>query len=230
MEYTVISIGALSHNRLWHESGQLRTPHATTTLVRDQGRMILVDPSLPGPVLEARFNERTGKRLSDVTDVFCTTLRPAHRRGLRALPQAAWWAHEAELESFRSYLQCQPEDPAPGEDDGAGEGEDDLRMLEAFQPAPECFVEQVHLYPLPGSSAGSAGLLLTPPTRTILIAGDAVLTREHLESGQVWEGSADLEAAMRSLRDVLEIADIVVPGHDNIFVLPGAGLRMAAGL
>jgi len=229
MEWTIISIGALSHNRLWGESGPLRTPHATTTLVCDGGRMILVDPSLPGPVLEARFNERTGKRLSEVTDVFCTTLRAAHRGGLGALAHAAWWSHEAELESFRSRLQRRLEDPA-WKQGGAGEDQEDLRILEAFQPAPERFGEQVHLYPLPGPSAGSAGLLLTPPTRTILIAGDAVLTRQHLEGGQVWEGSADLGAAMRSLRDVLEIADIVVPGHDNLVVLPRAGFSMGVGL
>ena len=83
IEYSVISIGTLSRNLLWNESAAVRTPHATTTLVTDGDRKILVDPSLPGHILESRFNERTGAALADITDVFCTTLRPVHRRGRR---------------------------------------------------------------------------------------------------------------------------------------------------
>ena len=60
VEYCVISIGALSTNRLWGESGAVRAAHATTTLVVQDDRRILVDPSLPGPILAARFHERTG--------------------------------------------------------------------------------------------------------------------------------------------------------------------------
>ncbi len=54
VEYTIISIGTLSRNLLWDESARIRTAHATTTLVSDGKRRILVDPSLPGQILEAR--------------------------------------------------------------------------------------------------------------------------------------------------------------------------------
>ncbi|HOF18858.1 MAG TPA: hypothetical protein PK082_08100, partial [Phycisphaerae bacterium] len=99
VEYAIISIGTLSANRLWGESAAVRTAHATTTLVRAGERVILVDPSLPAAALAARFGERTGRTLADVTDVFCTTLRPAHRRGVAALPNARWWCGELELET-----------------------------------------------------------------------------------------------------------------------------------
>ncbi len=79
----------------------------------------------------------------------------------------------------------------------------------------------MHLYPLAGPSVGSAGLLLTPTTTTILIAGDAALTAEHVQRGMVWEGSSDIEAATRSLQDILEIADLIIPGHDNLLLSPG---------
>ncbi|MDP7637152.1 MAG: hypothetical protein QF577_06350, partial [Phycisphaerae bacterium] len=85
---------------LWGESAHVRTAHATTTLISDGKRRILVDPSLPGQILEARFNERIGGTLADVTDVFCTTLRPVHRRGLDVLRQANWSCHQAELEAY----------------------------------------------------------------------------------------------------------------------------------
>jgi glyoxylase-like metal-dependent hydrolase (beta-lactamase superfamily II) len=79
---------------------------------------------------------------------------------------------------------------------------------------------QVDLFPLPGFTPGNCGLLLAHPTRTTVIAGDAVATTEHLERGQVLRGSFDIEQARESLLEVIEIADAVVPGHDNVVLNP----------
>lgn len=218
VEYRIISIGALSRHRLWGEAVAVRTAHATTTLVTDVDRMILVDPSLPPAAMAARFNERTGKGLADVTDVFCTTLRPIHCRSVTALPHATWWASEMEIAATIHWLEETLDTAGRLEDDQAGL-EAHLKMVQQFQPAPESFGPQTSLYPLAGSSAGSAGLLLTPATQTVIIAGDAALTREHIESGQVWAGCADVAAAMETFTDLLELADIVVCGHDNLLPL-----------
>ena len=221
VDFCVISIGTLSRNRLWGEAAPLRTAHATTTLVTAGTRQVLVDPSLPAPALAARFNERTGRTLADVTDVFCTTLRPVHRRSIAALADAAWWVHGEELAAYRRHLEelkgsAERLDPADAE-----AVDDDLRLLDRFRAAPEQFDEQVTVYPMAGPSPGSAGLLLTPPTMTVVIAGDAAVTAEHVRRGQVWEGCADTEAAVRTLQDCLELADVLVCGHDNVLVLPG---------
>jgi glyoxylase-like metal-dependent hydrolase (beta-lactamase superfamily II) len=220
VDYKIISIGTLSHNRLWGEAAPVRAAHATTTLVTDDERTILVDPSLPGKILQARFHERTGKDLSTVTDVFCTTLRPVHRRGLDGLGHAKWWCSAAELESYREHLEGLKDSA-----DRLGGGdletvEADLVLLERFRPAPDKLGPQVSLYPLPGASVGGAGLLLTPATTTILIAGDAVVTSDHLRAGQVWQGCFDTQQAMDSLQDMLEVADLIVPGHDNVAFPP----------
>lgn len=220
VEYTIISIGTLSHNRLWGESAPIRTSHATTTLVRTPKRWILVDPSLPSPALEARFFERTGKGLSQVTDVFCTTLRPVHRRNVLALAGANWWASELEIEHFRDAVKDLLDSAERLQGDDVRSAQADLKVLERFKPAPDKFDEQVSLYPLPGPTLGHCGLLLTPPTSTIVIAGDAAVTGEHLLRGQVWEGSSDTEQALESLQDLLEIADVIVPGHDNLLLSP----------
>jgi len=220
VEYCVISIGALSHNRLWGESGPVRTAHATTTLVVADRRLILVDPSLPEPALAARFNERTGRSLGDVTDVFCTTLRPVHRRSIQACHHAAWWCGEAELEHHRRQLDQLLGASQRLNSEEAALVEADLKLMDRFRPAPETFTPQVHFYPMIGASPGSAGLLLTPAATTIAIAGDAVLTAQHLELGQVWEGCSDVQAAMESLQDLVEVADLIVPGHDNIVPCP----------
>lgn len=221
VEYTVISIGALSRNRLWDESARLRTSHATTTAVFDADKIILVDPSLPPQALGPVFNERTGKRLADVTDVFCTTLRPVHRRSILALSDATWWAHADEIESHRRKLTDLLDSARRMNPADAVQVEADLKLLEAFRPAPERMTDQVTVYPMAGASLGSAGLLLTPPTMTVVVAGDAVLTAGHMLAGQVGEGCEDRDKALATLRDVLELADVIVPGHDNVCFAPG---------
>ena len=220
VEFRIISIGTLSHNRLWGETTAVRTAHATTTLVEHDKRLILVDPGLPAQALEARFNERTGRRLSDVTDIFCTSIRRAHIRALPAMTGAAWWAGETEIaarrqdlaETIQSARRLDPED--------ADSLQNELKALERFRPADDRLTSQVSLYPLAGPSPGCCGLLLTPLTQTILVAGDAALTADHVLAGQIWEGSTDRDSAMDSLRDLLELADLIVPGHDNIMVSP----------
>src|SRR5438045_2273543 len=105
MEIIVVSIGALAKNPLWNERVPARTSHATTTLIRcagEKGRAavnLLVDPSLPGDILDARLEERTSLRAKDITHVFLTNWRPVHRRGLDKFAQARVWMHEVEIEA-----------------------------------------------------------------------------------------------------------------------------------
>lgn len=104
MEYTVISIGTLSKNPLWQERVAVRTSHSTTTLIRSESAVILVDPSLPGQILEARLFERTGLKPDAITHVFLTNLKPVHRRGLDLFPKAVHWAAEMEIEIAQQAL------------------------------------------------------------------------------------------------------------------------------
>jgi glyoxylase-like metal-dependent hydrolase (beta-lactamase superfamily II) len=75
---------------------------------------------------------------------------------------------------------------------------------------------------------GGVGLVLAmilayTALESILIAGDVVLTRDHFESSDLGEMPWDLEKAKVSFQDVMEIADQVVPGHDNVFVCRAGG-------
>ncbi len=220
VEYRIISIGALSHHRLWGEGTSIRTAHATTTLVTDGERTILVDPSLPATAMAARFNERTGKTLDDVTDVFCTTLRPVHRRSIAALAHANWWTGELELASYCEALNTQLDSAGRLNEEDAQALKADLDLLKRFKPAPDKFGNQISFYPLRGPSVGGAGLLLTPATSTVVIAGDAALSSEHVMAAQVWQGCSDTEMAKESLGDLIELADIIIPGHDNLIFSP----------
>ncbi len=168
----------------------------------------------------ARVNERTGKTLADVTDVFCTTLRPAHRRGLESLTHATWWASSLELQTYSAGMADRQNAAERLSSEDAKLHELELELLDRFKEAEDDFSAQISLYPLHGPSPGCTGLLLTPPTQTILIASDAAITAEHVQRGQVLVGCHDTEEALQTLSDLLEVADIIICGHDNLTFAP----------
>ncbi len=218
MDYRVISIGALSSHELWNEQGQLRTAHATTTLIRSGEHVILVDPGLPAQVIVARLQERAGLDPSAVTDVFLTNYRPAHRRGLAAFDHARWLISEMERESVGQHLiESMKQDHDP---ETRRLLQQEIETLGRFTAAPDRIAEQVDLFPLPGFSPGTCGLLLSHLNYTTLIAGDSMATIEHLEQGRVLKGAYDTEQAGESFMEAVEIADVIIPGHDNLLLNP----------
>jgi len=217
----IISIGTLSVHELWDTPTAPRSAHATTTLITAGDRRILVDPALPPDVVTARLAERANLTPADITDVFLTNFRPAHRMGLSAFPDARWLIGEREREAVGLMLV----ERFQNEPEGSDEAEifrKEIALLQRFTPAPDKLADRVDLFPLPGFTPGTCGLLIPEPTRTLLIAGDAVPTVEHLQRGRILRGAYDAEAAMESLKEAIEIADVIVPGHDNILINPMA--------
>lgn len=215
----IISIGTLSRNRVWGETTPVRTAHATTTLIRSGKQVILVDPGLPAQILAARLNERTGLRPEQVTAVFLTNFRPAHRAGLATFPKARLFIHEAEQQWTHQQLTSLIRQ-APDEDIDRRILEQELDLLEKAKPAEDRLAKQVDLFPLPGYTPGTCALLVALPMVTILIAGDAVPSQDHFLAGQVLPDSGNIQQAQQSLTEVYEIADLIVPGHDNLFLNP----------
>ena len=221
LDVRIISIGALAAHPLWNERAPVRTGHATTTLIRGGRRAIVVDPGLPAPVLAARLSERANIAARDVTDVFLTIFHPDMMRGLRAFDGAQWWISERERETVGPLLLAKLRD-------AADEGEADLRdalaqdaaILERCKAAPDSLMEQVDLFPLPGVTPGSCGLLIGEARRTTLVCGDAVATVEHIEQGKVLPRCADVEQARESFAEAIEIADVLIPGRDNVVFSP----------
>ena len=218
MDFRIISIGTLSRHELWGETAATRTAHATTTLIRSGPRLILVDPSLPPQVVEARLAERCGMTPGEITDVFLTSFRPAHRRGLSAFPKANWLLSEMEREATGHYLIARLEQEQ--QEEAQRLIRHDIQQLKRCQPASDRPAEQVDLFPLPGFTPGTCGLLLSHLNSTTLIAGDAVATYEHLIQGRVLQGCYDTDQGQESLKEAIEIADVIVPGHDNVTLNP----------
>ena len=221
VSYSVVSIGTLSRNRFWNENQARRPAHATTTLLRDGNQTILVDPGLPGEVLAHRLDERTGLTPDQIDVVFLTTFRPVHRRALPLFEKATWLMHGPEIEAMRAHLTEMIERARTEPDEIVRLVREERTLLERFRPADDRITPNVHLFPTPGITPGSAALLVPLPMRTLVIAGDAVVTQDYNEAGRVFEQVADVELARESLTELVEIADEIIPGHDNIFRVMG---------
>ncbi len=221
VEYRVISIGTLSSNCFWGETSDLRTAHSTTTLIDSGHEKIIVDPSLPSEVLNARLFERAGIHIEDITTVFLTTFRRTHRQALNGFLHAQWFIHSEEKEHVTHRLEELADTISRESPETLSAVEGELDLLGRCEDSPERLADQVEIFPSPGASAGSCGLILTPPVGVIIVAGDAVVNRDYLENGKVWDHSFDIDRAQRSMADILEVADLIIPGHDNIIPLMG---------
>ncbi len=228
VNYRVISIGTLASHPLWEEPLEARTGHATTTLIQTDDANILVDPSLPPQALLARLDERSNIKAQQITHVFLTAADVLHRRALAAFSNATWLIHEPELDAINAALTTQLEEAQRrDEHEIAAAIEQEQEILRNCQPADDSIVPGVDLFPLPGITQGSCGLLLPLPRATVLICGDAVATFEHLEQGKVLPACYDIEQAQESFTDAVEIADLLILGRDNLTLNP---LRRPLGL
>ncbi|CAG0963804.1 hypothetical protein PHYC_00872 [Phycisphaerales bacterium] len=230
MDYRIISIGTMAAHPLWGERQAVRTGHSTTTLVSAEKRRILVDPGLPAPAVAARLGERANLRAADITDVFLTSFHPECRRALDAFPDAGWWISGAERESVGVALAQRLRAVAKGEGvEGAGERDEqliemlqrDVALLQRCRVSDDApFGERIAVFPLHGVTPGCCGLLLEGERQTTLICGDSVPTIEHLEQGKIPSPAADVDKARASFEEAVEIADLLIPGRDNIVVNP----------
>ena len=219
MDWRIASIGTLASNPLWNERGAPRTGHATTTVIKSGDAVLLVDPSLPTQMLDARLLERWGFGLSKVTHVFLTSFDSDRRRTLVGLQHAKWCMHEPEIQSATEAINDELH-RANDDDELVLLLESHRELLLSFEVSDDHFLPQVDLFPLPGFTPGSCGLLLSTPSRTILICGDTVATREHLEQGSVLSNATNIELAQESFRECIEIADIIIPGRGNVLLNP----------
>jgi len=221
MDVRVISIGTMAAHPLWGERTAVRTGHSTTTLLSRGERHILVDPGLPASALAARLGERANLTPPDITDVFLTSFHPEVRRALTAFDSATWWIHEAEREHVGVALAQQLialKNKGESDAELLAALESDVAILRRCKAAPEELAEHVALFPLPGVSPGCCGLLIEEVRHTTLICGDALPTVEHLDQGIVPGDAVDVTRARESFEEALEIADLLIPGRDNITV------------
>ncbi len=205
----VVAIGTLAKNPYWDEKAPRREEYATTTLVRSGEVTLLVDPGWPAEVLRHALFYRAGLEPEAVTHVFLTHFDPYHLAGLGLFPDAVWWAHEEEL----AWMEAEEPELA-------------AVILERTKAVPDTLAPRVDIFPTAGPTPGHTSVLVAAPLETWIVAGDLVLTRDHFERGNLGEAPWDLEKAKDAFQEVAEIADLVIPGHDNVFAVRGGGLGL----
>ena len=219
MDWRIASIGTFPSNPLWNEKGALRTGHTTTTIIKSGKAVLLVDPSLPVEIINARLQERWGLTSTDVTHIFLTSFDPDRRRALAGMEHATWCMHAPEIECAALAISDEIY-RAEGDQELIQILESHRNLLHEFTSPQDHMLDGVDLFPLPGYTPGSCGLLLPTSKHTILICGDTVATREHLASGSVLANASNIELAQESFKECAEIADIIIPGRDNVILNP----------
>ena len=197
--WDIITIGNLSRNRYWGESDQqaYRPPLCTCTLIRGDGLGLLVDPSIADPrQMAAELDRRTGLNLDAINVIFITHAHGDHHAGLRNFTKARWVSSPDVAKAINSAAQY----PKTIEPADAGLGHD------------------IELVSTPGHTLDHHSLLFICDGKSIVVAGDAVMTRDFFADRRGFHNSADLALASATISRLSAFADIIVPGHDNYFL------------
>jgi glyoxylase-like metal-dependent hydrolase (beta-lactamase superfamily II) len=198
VEFWVVNIGYLSMNKYWGETERVRAGTATCTLVASEGVRILVDPSPTGDLLAPMLFNRTGLRPEAIDLVYVTHYHADHYYGLDLFTHAMWCMAEPALHEWQ---------PRSAEEKAI---KDQFKVADGYMPP------DIMLYPAPGHTLGLTGLKFDTAWGPLLIAGDAVMTRDYLMQEQGFHNSIDFNAAAETIHRIKREFALVIPGHDNL--------------
>jgi len=197
--WDVITIGNLSRNRYWGEGDGkgVRPVICTCTLVRGETFRLLVDPSLADAGQMAReLDRRTGLKIADVTDVFVTHEHGDHFAGLAHFAGARWLASPAVAEKLNR----------------------DGKLPARVEGASGRLHDAVDVLPTPGHTPGHNSLRFDCDGLSVVVAGDAIATRDFFRERRPYYNAVDVEQSRRTMDAIAGAADLIVPGHDNYFL------------
>ena len=198
--WEIITIGNLSRNRYWGEpdAKPLRSAICTSTLISGSGFHLLVDPSLADrDAMAKELDRRSGLKLDDVTAVFITHEHGDHYAGIGHFQKAAWYAAApvAQILNGRKIF------------------------ARAIQPAPTSLFGAVDVVPTPGHTRSHHALRFDCDSRSIVAAGDSVATRDFWRERRSYYNAVDPALATRTMEKLAAIASVIIPGHDNYFLV-----------
>ena len=201
----ILTIGHLSRNKFWGESDDRphRVPLCTSTLIQHDGRTIVVDPGCPPNEMVRVLDGRTGLQPSAVDMVFLTHFHGDHHVGITAFPQARWCMAAPEIQAWTA--QVAPDSP-------------EQRLLTRLEPIVDELAPGITLLPTPGHTSAHTSLSFMSAGWRVVVAGDAVMTHDFFLALDVYFNTVDRAAAVQSIATIADLADIVVPGHDNYFL------------
>jgi glyoxylase-like metal-dependent hydrolase (beta-lactamase superfamily II) len=197
--WDVITVGNLSRNRYWGEGDArgVRSAICTCTVVQGKGFRLIVDPSLSAAdQMASELDRRTGLKPRDITAVFVTHEHSDHWFGLVHFPEARWLAAPAVAAALnRTNKLNKPVEPTA------------VRLFAA-----------VEVLPTPGHTQSHHSLRFDCDGLSVVIAGDAVPTRDFWRERRGYFNAVDFALSARTMDKLAALADVVVPGHDNYFL------------
>jgi len=197
--WDVITIGNLSRNRYWGESDVkgVRSAICTCTVVQGDGFRLIVDPSLASAEAMAReLDRRTGLKQRDVTAAFITHEHGDHWSGLTHFAEARWLA-------------------AP---DVAAALNKTNKLPKPVESATSRLFAELEIIPTPGHTRSHHSLRFDCDGLSVVVAGDAVPTRDFWLERRGYYNCVDFELSAKTMDHIADLADLVVPGHDNYFL------------
>jgi glyoxylase-like metal-dependent hydrolase (beta-lactamase superfamily II) len=197
--WDIITIGNLSRNRYWGESDSqaVRAAICTCTVVQGEGFRLIVDPSLArAEQMTFELDRRTGLKPRDLDAVFITHEHGDHWAGLAHFPEAKWFA-AADVAAALNKTG---------------------KLSKAVEPAASWLFSAVEIIPTPGHTMSHHSLRFDCEGLSVLLAGDAVATRDFWGERRGYYNCVDFELSRQSMDKIARLADIVVPGHDNLFL------------
>jgi glyoxylase-like metal-dependent hydrolase (beta-lactamase superfamily II) len=202
--WDIVTIGNISRNRYWGESEEvaLRPSWCTSTLIRCGDARLLVDPPHEDAALmAAELDRRTGLKFDGVNLIFVTHAHADHHYGAKHFAGARWLA----APDVAAALNASGRYPRP------------------FEPAPARLCDAIDVIHTPGHTLDHHSLRFDCDGLSVVIAGDAVMTRDFWDDRRGYRNSVDFGMASRTIEQLARIADVVVPGHDNVLLTRRSG-------
>ena len=146
---------------------------------------------------ETWFRTQTGHTPRDITAAFVTHEHGDHWAGLAHFTDAQWLAAPpvAEILNQTGKLPRRVE-PVTGRLPGA-----------------------IDVVPTPGHTNGHHSLRFDCEGLSVVAAGDAVATRDFFRDRRGYYNAVDFQQSARTMDQLAAMADLIVPGHDNYFLV-----------
>jgi glyoxylase-like metal-dependent hydrolase (beta-lactamase superfamily II) len=198
--WDIITIGNLSRNRYWgeREDKGVRFAICTCTVIQGDGFKLIVDPALAkAEQMSTELDRRTGLELRKINAVFITHDHGDHWSGLAHFSEAKWLAA--------------PEVAAALNKTG--------KLPKQVQAASGRLFDSIDFLPTPGHTLSHHSLRFDCDGKSVVIAGDAVATRDFWNERRGYYNCVDFDLSSKSMDKIAGVADVVVPGHDNCFLI-----------
>jgi glyoxylase-like metal-dependent hydrolase (beta-lactamase superfamily II) len=197
--WDIITVGNLSRNQYWGEANDkaVRKVLCTCTFISGDGFRLLVDPSEADAADMAReLDRRTGLKLQDINAAFVTHDHADHWPGLAHFPDARWMAGPGVAEILNK----------------SG------KLTGHVEPVTGDLFEGIKVLPTPGHTPSHHSLRFDCDGLSVIAAGDAIATRDFFRARQNFYNAVDPKQGVATMNKIAELADLIIPGHDNYFV------------